>query len=103
MSPPLRLLLTVLLLLAPGSAFGWGATGHEFASGVGAETLPDEMPAFVRQPDVVAEIAVLGRELDRSKGTGEPHDRERDPGHFVNLDDSQRVAGVLTLDMLPPT
>jgi len=103
MSPSLRRLLTVLLLLAPGPAFGWGATGHEFASGVGAEILPEEIPAFVRPPDTIAEIAVLGRELDRSKGTGEPHDRERDPGHFVSLDDSQRVAGVLSLDMLPPT
>ncbi|HEY2875492.1 MAG TPA: hypothetical protein VGJ56_26430 [Reyranella sp.] len=103
MNRSLRHLLTILLLLAPGAAFGWGATGHEFASGVGAEILPEEIPAFVRQPAVIAEIAVLGRELDRSKGTGDPHDRERDPGHFVNLDDSQRVVGVLTLDMLPPT
>ena len=105
MNRRLRHLLTILLLLllVPGAAFGWGATGHEFASGVGAEILPEEIPAFVRQPAVIAEIAVLGRELDRSKGTGDPHDRERDPGHFVNLDDSQRVVGVLRLDMLPPT
>ena len=103
MSRSLRHFLTVLLLLAPGSAFGWGATGHEFVSGVGAEILPEEIPAFVRQPDVIPEIAVLGRELDRSKGTGNPHDRERDPGHFVTLDDAQRVGGMLTLDMLPPT
>jgi hypothetical protein len=103
MSQSLRHLLTVVLLLAPGSAFGWGATGHEFVSGVGAEILPEEIPAFVRQPGTIAEIAVLGRELDRSKGTGDPHDRERDPGHFVTLDDAQRVGGMLTLDMLPPT
>jgi hypothetical protein len=103
MSPTLRGLLTLLLLLSPAAAFGWGATGHEFASGVGAEILPEEIPAFVRQPDAVAEIAVLGRELDRSKGSGDPHDKERDPGHSVNLDDSQRVVGVLALDMLPPT
>src|ERR1700745_4002871 len=103
MSRSLRHLLTVLVLLAPGSAFGWGATGHEFASGVGAEILPEEIPAFVRQPEAIAEIAVLGRELDRSKGSGDPHDKERDPGHFVSLDDSQRVGGVLALDMLPST
>ena len=103
MSPRLRRLLTGLILLVPGPAFGWGATGLEFASGVGAEILPDEIPGFVRQPEVVAEIAVLGRELDRSKGSGDPHDRERDPGHFVSLDDSQRVGGVLALDGLPPT
>ena len=103
MSPRRHRLLTVLLLLAPGPALGWGATGHEFASGVGAEILPDEIPAFVRQPEVVAEIAVLGRELDRSKGSGDPHDKERDAGHFVSLDDARRAGGVLALDRLPPT
>ena len=103
MIPSLRSLLLLLLLLAPASAFAWGATGHEFVSGIGAEILPDEIPAFVRQPEVVDTIAVLGRELDRSKGTGETHDRERDPGHYVILDDSQRVGGVLALDRLPPT
>ena len=86
MSPRLRRLLTVLLVFAPGPAFGWGATGHEFASGVGAEILPDEIPAFVRQPDVVAEIAVLTTLHDpearrhsytllaREFGLGETHD-----------------------------
>ena len=105
MTPCLRPLLTILLLLAPASAIAWGATGHEFVSGVGAEILPEEIPAFVRQPGAIDSIAVLGRELDRSKGTGETHDRERDPGHYVILDDAQRVGGVgaLTLDMLPPT
>lgn len=103
MSRLLRHLLPVLALLAPGSAFGWGATGHEFVSGVGAEILPEEIPAFVRQPQAIDTIAVLGRELDRSKGTGETHDRERDPGHFVILDDAQLIGGVLPLDMLPPT
>jgi hypothetical protein len=104
MTPSLRPLLTfLLLLLAPGAAFGWGATGHEFVSGVGGEILPDEIPAFVRSPEAIDTIAVLGRELDRSKGTGETHDRERDPGHYVMLDDAQRVGGVLALDMLPPT
>jgi hypothetical protein len=104
MSPGHRGLLTLLLfLLVPGSALGWGATGHEFASGVGAELLPEEIPAFVRRPDAVAQIAVLGRELDRSKGSGDPHDKERDAGHFVALTDAQLVGGVLPLDRLPPT
>jgi hypothetical protein len=99
----LRSLLLLLLLLAPGAAFGWGATGHELATGVGAELLPEEIPAFVRQPDAVAEIAVLGRELDRSKGSGDPHDKERDAGHFVALDDAGLVMGRVALDALPPT
>ncbi len=101
--------LTVLLLALPiavaplGAALGWGATGHELVSGIGAELLPDELPAFVRTPDAIADIAVFGRELDRSKGAGDPHDKERDAGHFVGLDDAGLVAGLLALDALPAT
>src|SRR5262245_28383441 len=86
-----------------GTAWGWGATGHEMVSGIAAELLPDTLPAFLRTPEVAAEIAVLGRELDRSKGAGKTHDAERDPGHYVDLDDEGSVFGVLPLSRLPPT
>lgn len=98
------LLLALPIAIAPlGKALGWGATGHEIVSGVGAELLPEELPAFVRTAQATADITVFGRELDRSKGAGDPHDKERDTGHFVSLDDAGRVAGVLALDALPPT
>jgi hypothetical protein len=100
---PLCLVVLPLLLSPFGPALGWGATGHEFVSGVGAEALPEEIPAFVRTPEAVAAIAVLGRELDRSKGAGETHDKERDPGHFVSLDDQGLVVGVLALEDIPAT
>ena len=86
-----------------GTAWAWGATGHEMVSGIAAELLPDTLPAFLRTPEVAAEIAVLGRELDRSKGAGKTHDAERDPGHYVDLDDDGAVFGVAPLTRLPPT
>ncbi len=98
-----RLLLALLALLPASHALAWGATGHEYVSGIAAELLPDELPAFVRSPPAVADIAVFGREPDRSKGAGKTHDAERDPGHFVALDDNARVAGLLALEALPPT
>jgi hypothetical protein len=98
------LLLALILACAPAvPALAWGATGHELVSGVGAELLPDEVPAFLRTPEAIAEITVLGRELDRSKGAGETHDRERDPGHWVSLDDAGLVMGAMPLDALPAT
>jgi len=101
---PTALLLALPLAIAPlGAALGWGATGHEIVSGIGAELLPEELPEFVRTPEAIADIAVFGRELDRSKGAGDPHDKERDAGHFVGLDDSGLVAGLLALDALPAT
>jgi hypothetical protein len=97
-------LLAALALLPPASpAFAWGATGHEFVSGIAAEALPPEIPAFVRTSTAVADIAVLGREPDRSKGAGLTHDSERDPGHFVALTDDGSIAGVMPLEEIPLT
>lgn len=100
----LRVLGLALALWAPASeAFAWGATGHEWISGIAIEKLPDTLPEFLRKPEVAAEIAVLGRELDRSKGAGKTHDAERDPGHYVDLYDDGTVMGVVPLDKLPAT
>jgi hypothetical protein len=99
----LLLSASALLVPPPTPAFAWGATGHEFVSGLAAEAFPEELPAFLRTPAAAADIAVLGRELDRSKGSGNPHDAERDAGHFVHLDDDGLVGGVLALDALPIT
>lgn len=80
-------------------ALAWGATGHEWISGIAAEQLPDEIPAFLRTPQAIAEIAVMGRELDRSKGSGVTHDAELDPGHMVMLSDDGTVAGAALKDL----
>src|SRR4029450_11003894 len=87
----------------PTSCWAWGATGHEWISGIAIERLPDSLPAFVRTPEAAAEIAVMGRELDRSKGAGKTHDAERDPGHYIDLSDEAAVMGVLPLAQLPDT
>src|SRR5258708_8836338 len=76
---------------APGHCWAWGAIGHEYISGIAIEQLPDSVPAFVRTPEAAAEIAVMGRELDRSKGAGQTHDKERDPGHYVDLADDGSI------------
>ncbi len=82
---------------------GVGATGHEWISGIAIEKLPDTVPEFIHTPEAAAEIAVLGRELDRSKGAGKAHDAERDPGHYFDLADDGTVMGALALAQLPVT
>ena len=72
----IALLSLSLAVGAPTCSWAWGATGHEWVSGIAIEKLPDSVPAFVRTPEAVAEIAVMGRELDRSKGSGKTHDAE---------------------------
>jgi hypothetical protein len=90
-------------LLPSGAARAWGASGHEWISGIAADAFPDELPSFLRTPEAAADIAVLGRESDRSKGAGRTHDAERDPGHYVDLADDGTVFGAVTLPSLPAT
>ena len=60
---------TLCIVLAPQApALAWGATGHEFVSGLAAEAFPEELPAFLRTPAALADIAVFGRELDHVVG-----------------------------------
>lgn len=95
-------------LLLPGmlavsqSALAWGATGHRLVSAVGVAVLPQSMPAFLRSPETTAMIAALGREPDRSKGAGTSHDRDLNPGHYLNLGDEGLVGGAVDLKRLPP-
>lgn len=81
----------------------WGATGHRIIGVAAMRALPDDLPAFLREPGAIAEIGELSREPDRTKGAGQPHDRERDTAHFVDLDDTGHVMNPAgpTLDQLP--
>jgi len=91
------------LALAPQRAHAWADTGHRLVTRLGVETLPAEVPAFLRTPEAVSQIAEIGREPDRSKGAGQPHDGNLDPAHFLDLDDERRVMGGPPLSSLPRT
>ena len=88
---------------AATSVDAWGATGHRTIGVAAMRGLSDELPAFLRNPGAVAEVGELSREPDRTKGAGQPHDRERDTAHFVDLDDNGHVmnASGPTLSELP--
>ncbi|MGZ5911184.1 MAG: hypothetical protein ACXWLB_15005, partial [Reyranella sp.] len=62
------LVLAAVSALSPSSpAYAWGATGHEFITGIAAELFPDEIPAFLRTPQAVAIMTPIAREPDRDK------------------------------------
>jgi hypothetical protein len=90
-------------LAIPAGAFAWGATGHRLVGAAAVEALPPELPAFLRQPAVVEEIAELSREPDRWRDAGRVHDADRDPAHFIDLDDEGKAPGGLALTALPST
>ena len=95
--------LSALLLLPQREALAWGASGHRMISRLAIESLPAAVPAFLRTPQAAALVGELAREPDRSKRTGDSHDHDRDPGHYINLSDDFAVAGVVPIDPLPAT
>jgi hypothetical protein len=84
--------LAVLAVAVPAvQVDAWGNTGHRLIGVAAMRALPDDLPAFLKTPGAVADVGELAREPDRWKGAGQPHDRERDTAHFIDLDDQGRV------------
>lgn len=97
-----RSIFAVLVLaILPAQAFAWGSTGHTMVSRLAAHNLPASVPAFLRTPAAVEEIAALGPEEDRIKGAGSSWDRDNDEAHFLDLDDDGSIAGAVRLNALP--
>lgn len=97
------LTLGVAVLAAPAVVSAWGNTGHRLIGVAAVRALPEEMPAFLRTPGAAAEVGELSREPDRTKGAGQPHDRERDTAHFIDMMEDGRIMteqGML-IDALP--
>ena len=99
----LALATAALVALLPAPALAWGAAGHRMIGELAVKNLPDDMPAFLRTPEAIAAIGEYAREPDRSRGAGQIHDAERDPGHFVDANDDLTVFGGPSLKALPAT
>jgi hypothetical protein len=95
------LVLALGVAFIPNAVFAWGFVGHTMINRLAAQNLPDSLPAFVRSPDAIAEIATLGPEEDRIKDAGQSWDDDNDPGHYLDIGDDGTVAGVVRLDALP--
>jgi hypothetical protein len=87
----------------PQSAFAWGSTGHRITGVLAIRNLPASLPDFVRNDDAVWEIGELAREPDRSRASGDPHDKDFDPGHFVDVSDDLKILEGPSLSALPAT
>ncbi|MGZ9099872.1 MAG: S1/P1 Nuclease, partial [Brevundimonas sp.] len=102
-----RLAIAALALVAAGGialqANAWGNTGHRLIGVAAVRGLPDDLPDFLRTPAAAAEVGELSREPDRTKGGGQPHDRERDTAHFVDLIEDGRIMNEqgMSIDALP--
>ena len=94
-------LLGAVRAAAPLPASAWGAQGHRIVNGAAIRALPETLPAFVRSATAHDEIALLGPEADRIKGSGDPLDDDDNAGHYLDALDDGTVAGVVKLAALP--
>jgi hypothetical protein len=97
------LFLAWILALLPVPALAWGYAGHRMIGEVAARHFPAEMPGFLRTKPAATEIGILSQEPDTSRNSGQPHDADLDPGHFLDLADDGTVLGGPNLSALPPT
>lgn len=92
MMKPLRSLrvlfvFVALPLVAAPSLFGWGNDGHKMINRLAAESLPADVPAFLRTPEAVNEIEYLGPEPDRWRSRAEPElNAEQAPDHYIDME-----------------
>ena len=94
-------LFIAVLFVSPAPALAWGTKGHEIIGQLAGSSFPAVLPSFMRTMSAQYEIMYLGPELDRLKGSGTAWDAENDPGHYIDLDDSGMIAGVVSLQKLP--
>jgi hypothetical protein len=96
-------LFAALTATPANQALAWGATGHRLIGVLALGTLPDTLPDFLRTPEAARAVGELAREPDRWRDAGRLHDADRDPAHFLDLDDEGRVLGGQALGALPET
>ena len=96
-------LAALTLTAVAGVAWAWGASGHRIIGRVAVRALPADLPAFLKTSEAVDAIGEIAREPDRSRGAGQPHDADLDPGHFVDLTEDGHVfiAGGPSLAAMP--
>lgn len=79
--------LALLSLIAVPSSFGWGDKGHKMINRLAAESLPTDLPAFLRSPAAIDEIEFLGPEPDRWRSPAEAElNAAQAPDHFIDLE-----------------
>jgi hypothetical protein len=84
-------------------AFAWGANAHRGIAGLAAQSLPLEVPEFLRSPEAARQIGEVARDPDRSRGAGEPHDSALQAAYHVDVGDDLKIARGPSLSALPAT
>ena len=81
------LILPVGLLLHAPFGYAWGNEGHRIINHLAAQSLPSDVPSFLRSEGAISEIEYLGPEPDRWRSPAEPElNAAQAPEHFIDLE-----------------
>jgi len=85
----------VCLFARPSAAYAWGNEGHRMINKLAADTLPADVPAFLRSESAVNEIEYLGPEPDRWRSKAEPElSAAQAPEHFIDLEPADALGSL---------
>lgn len=69
------------------AAHAWEHDGHTMINKLAASALPPDVPAFLRTPAAIDEVAYLGPEPDRWRSPAEPElSAAQAPEHFIDME-----------------
>ena len=86
--------LLFVALQAP-VALGWGNDGHRMINRLAAQTLPADVPAFLRSEAAMNEIEYLGPEPDRWRSPAEAElSAAQAPEHFIDLERADELGAL---------
>jgi hypothetical protein len=95
------LFLVLLCLFSVPLSHAWGSKGHRIINRLAAQSLPADMPAFLRTPEAIDEIEYLGPEPDRWRSRSEPElNAAQAPDHFIDMEYADLI-GTLPRERYP--
>lgn len=94
-----KLIAGCLLALAATSL--QAAQSNRYVGELATESLPADLPQFLRQATTVRDVGEFVREPDRLRGSGTAYDAEHVPDHFFVLDAAGRTRTGIKIGDLP--
>jgi len=74
-------------LMTVQTSFAWGAEGHMMINRLGMQTLPGDVPEFLKTGAAINEVEYLGPEPDRWRGAQAPElNAAQSPEHFMDME-----------------
>lgn len=94
------LVLSLVTLMGSSGAGAWDAHAHRIMAYLALDGLPEEMPGWLRDPDVRHRIAFQSNEPDRRRGFSSPVlEHLNNPDHYLDVDLLEKYG--LRLETLP--